>query len=59
MDSRSLPLNNTEITQEDLDWLNTDLSRLGEYEPYDWDTQGPPDAKPVKYDDRKGWVIEA
>ncbi len=58
MDRRSLPLSNTEMTQEDLDWLNTDLSRLGEYEPYDWGTQGPPDAKPVQYDDRQGWVVE-
>ena len=25
-----------EMTQEDKDWLNADLSRLGEYEPYDF-----------------------
>jgi hypothetical protein len=25
------------LTQEDKDWLNADLSRLGEYEPYDWE----------------------
>jgi hypothetical protein len=25
------------LTQEDEEWLNADLSRLGEYEPYDWE----------------------
>jgi hypothetical protein len=52
------PSKHTEMTQEDLDWLNADLSRLGEYEPYDWGSQGPPDAKPVQFDDRQGWVVE-
>ena len=52
------PSAHPEMTQQDLDWLNADLSRLGEYEPYDWGEQGPPDAKPVKYDDKQGWVLE-
>jgi hypothetical protein len=25
------------LTQEDRDWLSGDLSRLEEYEPYDWE----------------------
>jgi hypothetical protein len=32
----SPPLVPEEMTQEDKDWLNADLSRLGEYEPYDF-----------------------
>jgi hypothetical protein len=32
-----LPEDARGLTQEDRDWLNADLSRLEDYEPYDWE----------------------
>lgn len=43
---------------EDAVWLDTDLSRLGETEPYDWGPQGPPQGKRISYIPGKGPVVE-
>jgi hypothetical protein len=36
---------------EDRAWLNADLSRLGEIEPYDWGPGGEPVGKPIVWND--------
>ena len=38
-------------------WLDTDLSRLGEYEPYEWEPGELGSGKPVKYIDGIGLVV--
>jgi hypothetical protein len=47
-----------ERTTEDRAWMDSDLSRLGEYEPYDWGQEGPPAGLPVRYIPGVGIVIE-
>jgi transcriptional regulator with XRE-family HTH domain len=37
-------------------WMDTDLSRLGELEPYDWGTAGPPPGERVVFDPEHGAV---
>ena len=45
-------------TAEDRAWLDADLSRLGELEPYDWGPDGPPKGKPITWDgERQAFVI--
>lgn len=46
-----------EPTEEDRDWLDADLSRLGEFEPYEWGEEGPPKGKPVIWDPESGSFI--
>lgn len=46
-----------EMTAEDRAWLESDLSHLGEFEPYDWGEEGPPPVKPVKYVPGRGLVL--
>ncbi len=46
-----------EMTSEDRGWMESDLSRLGEYEPYDWGEEGPPAGKPIVYVPGRGPVI--
>jgi hypothetical protein len=36
-------------TQEDTDWLESDLSNLGSYEPYEWQEGELEEGRPVKY----------
>lgn len=47
------------ITAEDRAWLEMDLSRRGEIEPYDWGSEGPPKVKPVRYSAGGGFVVVA
>ena len=43
--------------QEDIAWLETDLSNLGEYEPYEWQPAELEQGLPVEIDPEKGVVI--
>lgn len=45
------------MTPEDRAWLDADLSRLSEHEPYDWGPEGPPRGKPIRYVAGMGLVI--
>lgn len=45
-------------TPEDRNWLESDLSRLGEFEPFDWGPQGPPQGQRVGYEPGLGPVVE-
>jgi hypothetical protein len=38
-----------EMTQEDLDWVDSDLSDFTKLEVYDWGTEGLPKGKPIAY----------
>ncbi|MDH3601210.1 MAG: ribbon-helix-helix domain-containing protein [Candidatus Tectomicrobia bacterium] len=39
-------------------WLDADLSRLGEVEPYDWGDADPTRlGEPVSYEPKKGWIV--
>jgi hypothetical protein len=42
---------------EDLAWLNSDLSNLGAYEPYEWAEGELEEGKPITYVPGKGFVI--
>ena len=44
-------------TEEDITWLETDLSNLGEYEPYEWQPGELEQGLPVEIDLQKGIVI--
>lgn len=39
---------------ESVIWLNSDLSRLGEHEPYDWGPEGEPEGEPIYWDEESG-----
>lgn len=41
-------------TDEDIAWMEGDLSRLGEYEPYDWAEGELEDETPVRYEPGQG-----
>lgn len=45
------------MTAEDRAWLESDLSRLSEFEPYDWGDAGPPIGQPVRYEPGRGPVV--
>jgi hypothetical protein len=50
--------NNENLDREqDLAWLETDLSNLGEYEPYEWEAGELEQGLPVEIDPEKGVVI--
>jgi hypothetical protein len=39
-------------------WLDSDLSRLGDYEPYDWgDTDPESVGKPISYEPGQGFMV--
>lgn len=42
---------------EDSLWMDTDLPRLGEFEPYDWGADGPPTGRPIVYQPSEGLII--
>lgn len=44
---------------EDLAWLNSDLSSLGAYAPYEWAEGELEEGKPITYVPGKGFVIGA
>ena len=43
--------------EQDIAWLETDLSNLGEYEPYDWQSGELEQGLPLEIDPEKGIVI--
>ncbi len=46
------------MTAEDRAWLDSDLSGLGTYGPYDWGEEGPPaTVNPVRYVPGRGLVV--
>ncbi len=46
-----------EMDDETRAWMDADLSRLGEHEPYDWGPDGPPKGKPIRYEPGVGFVV--
>lgn len=42
----------------DRTWMESDLSRLGEYEPYEWEEGELEEGKPVRYEPGIGFVVE-
>jgi hypothetical protein len=46
------------VTAADRAWLDADLSRREEIDPYDWGPAGPPKVKPVRYSASGGFVVE-
>lgn len=46
-------------TPEDRAWLESDLSRMGEVEPYDWGPGGEPAGRPVRWDAARGEFVDA
>lgn len=47
-----------ELEEQDREWLDSDLSNLGSYEPYDWQPGELEIGKPVRYVPGVGLVIE-
>lgn len=45
-------------TDEDIAWMESDLSHLGEYEPYDWAEGELEDEMPVRYEPGQGLRVE-
>lgn len=45
-------------TEEDTAWMESDLSRLGEFEPYEWTEGELEDETPVRYEPGRGLRIE-
>lgn len=45
-------------TDEDIAWMESDLSHLGEYEPYDWAEGELEDEMPVRYEPGQGPRVE-
>lgn len=52
-----LPVDSDKLSEEDENWLETDLSNLGSYEPYDWQPGELDEGLPVKHLPGKGIVI--
>ncbi len=48
---------NEQLLEEDENWLETDLSNLGSYEPYEWQPGELDEGLPIKYLSGKGIVI--
>lgn len=46
------------MTAEDRAWLESDLSDMGQLEPYDWGPAGPPPGNPVRYVPGLGSVVD-
>jgi predicted transcriptional regulator len=45
-------------TDEDIAWMESDLSRLGEHEPYEWAEGELEDETPVRYEPGRGLRVE-
>lgn len=43
--------------EADARWLDGDLSRLGEFEPYDWGPDGVPEVTPIAFDAGVGFTV--
>lgn len=52
-----LSVNSEKFSEEDEKWLETDLSNLGSYEPYEWEPGELDEGLPVKHIPGKGIVI--
>lgn len=49
----------SEMSQEDRDWIESDLSHLSELEPYDWgDIEPQTTGKPIHYEPGVGFIVE-
>jgi hypothetical protein len=46
------------VTDEDHDWLESDLSQLSAYEPYDWGETDPAAGLPIVYLRQGGFIVE-
>jgi type I restriction enzyme R subunit len=46
------------LQREDRAWMESDLSRLGEFEPYEWEEGELEEGRPVRYEPGVGIVIE-
>jgi len=44
--------------EQDRTWMESDLSRLGEFEPYEWKEGELEEGKPVRYEPGVGFVVE-
>jgi len=44
-------------TEDDVAWMESDLSRLGEYEPYEWVEGELEDEVPVRYEPGRGMRV--
>ena len=42
----------------DRSWMESDLSRLGEFEPYEWEEGELEEGKPVRYEPGVGFIVE-
>ena len=47
-----------ERTEEDIAWMEGDLSLLGEFEPYEWAESELEDETPVRYEPGRGLRVE-
>lgn len=45
-------------TDEDVGWMESDLSRLGEFEPYEWGEGELENESPVRYEPGRGLWVE-
>jgi hypothetical protein len=46
-----------QMTQEDLDWVDSDLSDLAKLEAYNWGIEGLPNGKPITYMPGEGFKV--
>lgn len=46
------------LSAEDRAWLDPDLSRLSEFEAYDWGPEGVPAGQPIRFVPGRGFVVE-
>jgi hypothetical protein len=46
-----------EMKQEDLDWVDSDLSDFAKLEAYDWGAEGLPKGKPITYMPGEGFKV--
>ena len=44
-------------SERDSDWLEKDLSSLGNYEPYEWQAEEIEQGIPIKIDSEKGFIV--
>ena len=47
-----------DLSQEDRNWMESDLSHLSEFEPYEWEEGELEEGRPVRYEPGVGLVVE-
>lgn len=52
------PKDGAEKTVEDRNWIESDSSRLGEFEPYEWRADELEEGKPLRFEPGVGIVVE-